>query len=59
MKMGRPVKPDAEKKSSVTALRFKEEERAKLEKAAKQKDKKLADWMRETLLSSAELQLHT
>jgi len=58
-KMGRPPIADKEKKSSITAVRLREDERKKLEKAAKKRDQKLADWMRETLMHSAEAQLRT
>ena len=59
MKTGRPVVPDKEKKSSITAVRLRGDERSKVERAAKKRGQKLSDWMRVTLIESADVQLRT
>lgn len=51
-KMGRPsVSP--EKRRGVTPVRLNAGELARVEAAAKRKDKKLTTWMREILLENA------
>lgn len=57
MKLGRPKLSKGEVKGQITGVRLKSNERALLEKAASNKDQKLSEWIRETLLKNAEQQL--
>jgi uncharacterized protein (DUF1778 family) len=57
MKTGRPKLPEQSRKLQITGLRLRQDERKKVEMAAGQRNQKLSDWMRETLLSTAERQL--
>jgi uncharacterized protein (DUF1778 family) len=57
MKTGRPRISETEKKASIAGVRLSSEERALLEKAASSRQKKLSEWMRDTLIRIATKQL--
>lgn len=59
MKTGRPKLPKESRKLQITGVRLRQEERKKVELAAQQKGQKLSNWMRETLISTADKQLKT
>ena len=52
-KMGRPVKPDGDKKSVVISLRLTVDELQAIDAAAKADGKKRSDWARITLTAAA------
>jgi hypothetical protein len=52
-KRGRPRKPKAERVTEIVALRMTQDELAQCERAAKQADAKLSDWMRQRLVKAA------
>src|ERR1700736_4255589 len=54
MKIGRPKIEDGEKKDFLTGVRFREDERRVLEKAAAQKGQTLSEWIRSSLFETAE-----
>jgi hypothetical protein len=56
-KMGRPEMAPEDRSAKITAVRLREDERQLVESAAKTKEQKLSDWMRETLISTAKRQL--
>ena len=57
MKTGRPPSLGKDRKSKITGLRLKEDERALLDRAAKKHQIKLSDWMRTTLVNAAKVEL--
>jgi len=58
MKIGRPKIDDDEKKGCITGVRLRSNERELLEKAAAIGQKSLSEWMRQTLVSTAEKQIN-
>jgi uncharacterized protein (DUF1778 family) len=56
-KIGRPTLSEDEKQGKITAVRLRDEERGLLEKAAAVHGKRLSEWMRDVLVSSAKRQL--
>ncbi len=57
MKMGRPKMAKAERKVKITGVRLKSDERDLVERAAAKKEQTLSEWVRETLVTTAENQL--
>ena len=52
-KMGRPVKQDADRKSSVISLRLKADELKAIDAAAEAAKRKRSDWIRKALTDAA------
>jgi uncharacterized protein (DUF1778 family) len=57
MKLGRPKLRQGEKKAQIAGVRLRPDEREMVEKAASLQKKTLSEWMRSTLLSTAERQI--
>ena len=57
MKLGRPKLAKQDKKGQITGVRLRSDERELVEKAAAIGQKSLSEWMRQTLITSAENQL--
>jgi uncharacterized protein (DUF1778 family) len=57
MKTGRPKLPAAAKKAQITGVRLRQNERELVEKAAARRSQSLSEWVRKTLISSAEEQI--
>lgn len=59
MKIGRPRVKHTERKGKITGVRFTEDERRLVERAAKKSGHILSRWMRSVLLEAASVQWNT
>ncbi len=59
MKTGRPKLAASEKKGQITGVRLRSGERALVEKAARLNERKLSDWVRNTLVDAASIQVRS
>lgn len=57
MKTGRPKLENQNKKDKIAGVRLRADERELLERAASRREQKLSEWMRETLIVTAEDQM--
>jgi len=54
-KIGRPILPKSEAKGKIVPVRFKDEDLAKIAKAAKKNNQTVSEWIRTTLTNALEV----